>query len=263
KGSEETAWLQAVQLFTGQFIAKSCNPGDRRKRIALRHSSGAFGFGLIEAFNQPGCPLCRLAPGRLEQFFFWFLGENYHDLGVIEKLLASFGFCLAHAQKFVKDGEASTVAFVYDLLVQGVLHRIDELLMELARQGLKRWRRWSQRAGTMGATPGACLACEKLREGTDLNLFWFFRALETPEGRDRYRRSDGLCLIHCLRALSLAEDTTLLIELVEKQVAGLRGLLRELEAFLDGHSRDGEPAAESSWWRAIERFVGMKPEDEP
>lgn len=262
KGSEQTAWLRAVQLFTGQPIEKSCHPVDRRKRIELRHSSGAFGFGLIEAFDQPGCPLCRLVPGRLEQFFFWFLGENYHDLSVIEKLLASFGFCPAHTQKFVEDGETSTVAFVYDLLVQGILHRIDKLLLEQARQGLKRWRRWSQRAGTMGAASGVCLACGKLREDTDLNLFWFFRALETPEGRDRYRRSDGLCLIHCLEALSMAEDTTLLIELVEKQVAGLRVLLGELEAFLDGHSRGGEPAAESSWWRAVERFIGRDPSDD-
>lgn len=262
KGSEQTAWLQAVQLITGQPIEKGNKPVDRRKLIALRHSSGAFGFGLAEAFDQPGCPICRLVPGRLEQFFFWFLGENYHDLGVIEKLLTSFGFCPAHAQKFIQDGEVSTVAFVYDLLVQGILHRIDELLMEIARRGLKRWRRGSQRAGTMGAVPGVCLACEKLREGTDLNLFWLFRALETSEGRDRYRCSDGLCLIHCLEALSMAEDTTLLIELVEKQVAGLRVLLGELETFLGGHSRGGEPAAKSSWWRAVERFAGGDPSDD-
>lgn len=34
--------------------------------------------------------------------------------------------------------------------------------------------------------------------------------------------------------------------------------ITELESFSGGHGRDGEPVAEPSWWRAIERFVGRK-----
>jgi len=257
KGEEQTAWLRAIRLFTGRRIERPSTPLDWRTIIEARHKSGNLGFGIFEALEQPGCLICRLAPGRMEQFFFWFLAESYHFLEVIEKLQRSFGFCPAHAQRFVDYGEDTTVVFIYELLVQGTLRRIDDLLGEASRSGFSQERRtWSSRTRRVFTLDGTCLACERVAEGTEANVFWLLNALKTPKGRELYRRSDGLCLIHSLMAFEKADEEELLLELLEDQHGRLQGLLRVLRAAGAEKDAPDRGVEHPSGQNVVERFVG-------
>lgn len=251
KGEEQTAWLRAVRLFTGRRIEPTRMPLNWKMIIEARHRSGNLGVGILEVLEQPGCPICRMTPGRMEQFFFWSLAESYHFLEVIERLQRSFGFCPTHAHRFVDYREDSTVAFIYELLVKGTLQRIEALLK-------RRWG-WPSKVRQACIPEEICLACERVAEGTEANVFWLLNALKTLKGRELYRWSDGLCLIHFLMAFEKADEEELSAELLEDQHRRFQEVLKVLRAAgVEKAAPDGgvEPPP---WQNIVERFVGPEP----
>jgi len=259
KGEEQTAWLRAVRLFTGRRIEPPRMPLNWRTIIEARHRSGNLGIGILEALEQVGCSICWMAQGRMEQFFFWFLAESYHLLEVIEKLQRSFGFCPAHAHRFVDYREDSTVAFIYELLVKGTLQRIDALLGQSSRSMFTKGKwSWPSKVRQACIPEEICLACERVAEGTEANVFWLLNALKTPRGRELYRQSDGLCLIHFLMAIEKADEEGLLVELLEDQHRRFQGVLKILRAGgVEKAATDGG-VEHLPWRNAVERFVGSE-----
>src|SRR5262245_4039455 len=124
-------------------------------------------FALLEAFDMPGCPVCRFMTeysiGYLDALFY----EQVNDVGLRRKLRASRGFCSWHAWQAKQiTRSALGVAIIANDLISEELTRLDDLLQNSAldrqrqplqtRIALKAWRAFLQAY----QRKGLCPACE-------------------------------------------------------------------------------------------------------
>ena len=222
-------------------------------------------FDLRDAFGKPGCPVCRLLEEGSRRNLDNLLYERVNDPGTRDVLRASRGFCNWHAWMLREIlHSASGVSILYsDFLVETI--RSLKRLAEQPPAASPLRRLWARLGGPRGPAPlrvrerrPPCPACHGWpSEAHDLQTLVAF--LEDSEFGAAYERSDGLCLPHLERALSLASPATA-IRLLEITVPRLEHLKWELEEF--GRKRDyryaGEERGEegTAWLRAIEFFVG-------
>lgn len=84
-------------------------------------------FELLARLRNPGCPVCAPINVQRRSYFFWFFNENYADLGVMERFVASFGFCLAHGAHAAQyAAAASPLSYLYEY----ILHRTQRLMAQ-------------------------------------------------------------------------------------------------------------------------------------
>lgn len=236
--------------------------GEARSEIPTRFMRY---FDLRDAFGKPGCPVCRLLEEGSRRNLDNLLYERVNDPGTRDVLRASRGFCNWHAWMLREVlHSASGVSILYsDFLgetIRSLKRRADTPPPVSPLRRIWNWLRGSD-AGPAAPPRGAQLACPACHgwpsEAHDLQTLVAF--LDDPEFSAAYERSDGLCLPHLERALSLASPATA-IRLRQMTVPRLEHLKWELEEF--GRKRDyryaGEERGEegTAWLRAIEFFVG-------
>src|SRR6187402_2016148 len=93
-------------------------PSRKPRRHAGEHD-------LIEAFGQPGCPVCRLSTEAVDAYLTSVCYEQVNDLDLREQLRTAGGFCRAHAERFLRQRHGQlAAAIVYRDVISTARKRI-------------------------------------------------------------------------------------------------------------------------------------------
>lgn len=227
-------------------------------------------FHLRDAFQEEGCPVCRLLAKRSFAALEGLLWEQVTDPITRERLRNAHGFCNWHAWMLprILTGR-SGVAIIYEDLLGDQIEQLRAL-----RQVLRPRSAWERLKGffihlarlpfpTWRHRKSPCPICRygSFEEANYLRTLLDF--LPELEFAQDFKRSFGLCLPHLALAVEREWDHPHLGTLLELEVKKLEDLKGELEEFIRkfdyrfAHEPMGEEG--TSWWRAIELFVG-KPE---
>jgi hypothetical protein len=226
-------------------------------------------FQLLEAFKQPGCPVCtRLEHGAIRSLDA-LMYEQVNDPFTRERLVASHGFCNWHAWMLPSvPNSASGVALIYRHLLQETLDRLETSRRDAHPRG--RWRRVWERLASSRRELLAMLAwrqrktrcpiCTFARQAERDDLKTILEFIAEPEFGGAFARSAGLCLPHLYAAMAVGRDHPNLTLLLAIQEARWKDLVWELEEFarkFDYRYADEIKGREtSSWHRVLEVFVG-------
>ncbi len=225
-------------------------------------------FDLLEAFRQPGCPVCRCVGAASRRYLETLGYEHVNDPEVRRRLRASWGLCNWHTGILADlPGSPFAAAVIHeDLLRTG--HRTAALGARSARVG-RGPRRWLARlAGDVGSPALArlyrrrppCPACvEAARvEARAVDALAVF-AGELAFQR-AYEASDGLCVPHTVQAVERAAGRPQAETLVRLTVRRWEVLRRAVERFVAKHDhRNTEPFSDDevgAWRRALATIAG-------
>ena len=214
---------------------------------------------LIEAFGQPGCPVCRLATEAVDAYLTSVCYEQVNDLDLREQLRSAGGFCRAHAERFVKQrlGQLAAAIVYRDVL-------------NTARKRLAAGNGFGGRSKLAALFGGGrtrrdappCPGCQVEAEAEGRYLAALRNRLRDPAVRARYQAGDGLCLPHVDQALQVDDDGAR--ALAEAAVEMLRTIVADLDEYIRKHDYRFQTEAwdggEDTPERAVERAVGHRPD---
>ena len=187
---------------------------------------------LLEALNERGCPICRLAEESVEDAISAILHEQVNDAAFREQFLASGGFCRHHAWRVVLQHDILGTAILYRaLLSDGGRHR------------------------RIGVHCRLCLLYES-GEGSAIDILE--QGLDEATFAEKFARSDGLCDPHFEMALRQLGDKGQLRQL---QGEARRRLLHQLDELTRKQDYrfmcEPDRGEGDSWLRAVNAAVGI------
>jgi hypothetical protein len=215
---------------------------------------------LIEAFGQPGCPVCRLATEAVDAYLTSVCYEQVNDLDLREQLRTAGGFCRPHAERFIKQrlGQLAA-AIVYRDVLNTARKRIAAGNGGGGRSKLAALFGGRGRRDARNAPP--CPGCEAESEAEGRYLGVLRKRLSDPAVRQKYEAGDGLCLPHIDQALQADDEGAR--ALAEAAVSMLGTIVGELDEYIKKHDyRFTTPVwdgGEDTPERAVERAVGHRP----
>jgi hypothetical protein len=221
---------------------------------------------LIEAFDQPGCPVCRLATEAVDAYLTSVCYEQVNDLDLREQLRSvGGGFCRSHAERFLQQRHGQLAAAI---VYRDVLSTARKRIVTSAGQ-----RPLSKLAALLGGRRGRhettsgprCPGCEVEQDAERRYLGVLVSRLRDERILERYRANDGLCVPHLGRALE-SDDAGARI-LADAANDMLTALVGELDEYIRKHDyRFQQPFQTGAWdggedtpERAVERAVGHRP----
>lgn len=217
---------------------------------------------LIEAFGQPGCPVCRLSTEAVDAYLTSVCYEQVNDLDLREQLRSAGGFCRPHAERFIKQrlGQLAAAIVYRDVL--------NTARKRLASGWTGRGR--SMLAGLFGRgrpsvrTIPKCPGCEVEAEAENRYLSTLRNRLRDATVRAKYQAGDGLCLPHIDQALQTDDPGA--EALAEAAVEMLGVIVADLDEYIKKHDYRFHSAVwdggEDTPERAVERAVGHAPPPE-
>ncbi len=227
-------------------------------------------FDLVEAFGQPGCPVCRLIEKDVDIYLHTLLFEGYRFPENHEKFRAGRGLCGPHAWYMAKHyrGALVNMAAYY----RGAIAQVARLLEDAPpaqgeRGGFSRLLKGAGSGPGAGAAladrlepDGPCLACLIADSSEERNTRTLGEFISDSRLADAYRASEGLCLPHFRMALRRAKRPADSGTLAALQRGVWEALLAELDQFreMHDHRHTGEWMGEEgdSWLRAIRSMAG-------
>jgi len=254
-------WMSRLREFVQDVRTILQRMGPSSKHIAY--------FQLLDAFKQPGCPVCtRLEQGAtrsLDSLMY----EQVNDPITRQRLVESHGFCNWHA--WILPGihnSALGVALIYRHLLQETLDRLQAARRD-AHPRTRQRRVWERLTGSrrdpiqMLAWRGRktrCPMCGFARHAERDDLTTILEYIGEPGFAEAFSRSSGLCLPHLYLAMTIGRDHPHLRTLLAVQEARWKDLVWELEEFarkFDYRYADEAKGREtSSWHRVLEVFTG-------
>jgi hypothetical protein len=226
-------------------------------------------FRLVEAFREPGCPICRCVGAASRRYLDALVYEQVNDPDTRRRLRASWGFCNWHTWMLADlPGSTFGAAIIHEDLLRTTGQRTGKLGPQAGRaaSGPRAWL--SRLAGATGLPAivklhrrrPPCPACLDAAEaearyveaqGTFIGELQFQRA---------YEASDGLCVPHAMQAIERAAGRPEAGELVRLTVRRWDALRRTVEQFVSKHDyRSTEPFSEdeaASCRRALATIAG-------
>ena len=217
---------------------------------------------LIEAFSQPGCPVCRLSTEAVDAYLTSVCYEQVNDLDLREQLRSAGGFCRPHAERFIRQRLGQLAAAI---VYRDVLNTARKRLA-----GGWAGRSRSMLAGLFGRsrasirTVPACPGCEVEGEAEVRYLAVLRNRLRDTAVREKYQAGDGLCLPHIDQALQTDDPGA--VALAEAAVEMLGAIVDDLDEYIRKHDYRFHEAVwdggEDTPERAVERAVGHTPPPE-
>jgi hypothetical protein len=136
--------------------------------------------------SEPGCPSCRHVTEIERSFFSWFEIESHTSAEVQAQLRAAMGMCPAHARRLLEGvGEGHVMTIVMREALAG------------ARLALR-----------PDAQIGPCPACESVAFGVRHARTLLLDGLRDSALARGYTEHDGVCLVHLLDVLPVADPPT-------------------------------------------------------
>jgi len=154
---------------------------------------------LERLLREPGCPACGYV-GEIERSFFsWFQIESFSSPQVQARLRAGLGMCPSHSRRLVEE--------------LGGGHILTTVVREALAGGLQNIRGETQ--------AGPCPACEALEAGSRRGCRLVLDGFADPGLARLYSDHGGMCLVHVLQSLPVADPPTL-TRLTERLLARLQ-----------------------------------------
>lgn len=154
---------------------------------------------LERLLREPGCPACGYVSEIERSFFSWFQIESFSSPQVQARLRAGLGMCPAHSRRLVEE--------------LGGGHIMTTVVREALAGAFLRVRGEAQ--------PGACPACEAVEAGSRGACRLVLDGLLDPALTRLYSDHGGMCLVHVLQSLPVADAPSLKL-LTERYLARLR-----------------------------------------
>jgi hypothetical protein len=227
-------------------------------------------YELIEAFSQPGCPVCRQVQGALERFLSHLFYESVTDPAVRHRLRRSLGFCQRHSWLLVdaRLGDALGMAIIYhDLLGSLLKHLPQDEAISTRTPASRLFRRLPSSLKILvqqaleALTPHhTCPACEQEESSRRTAVSVLTASLKTPAFVQAFKASRGLCLPHLSQVLEEVRDPLalgILLTTSREKLSALQAELAEIIRKNDYRYRDEAFGAEGdAWKRAVAVLVG-------
>ena len=226
-------------------------------------------FELLDAFAEPGCPVCR----RLEQGSLRALDavlyEQVNDPPTRRRLVSSHGLCNWHAWLLPRvQSSALGVAVIYHHLLKEALKRLQETIREVRPRSRRKgiWER-VRRAGALPLTilewrrkKTRCPVCSLAGRSERADLRAILDHIGEPEFAEAFARSTGLCVPHLCGALTIGGDHPNLPIVLAAHEERWQGLIGDLEEFTRKfdyrYAKEAIGDEKTSWRRALETIVG-------
>jgi hypothetical protein len=235
---------------------------------------------LLDAMQQPGCPICRLfrqASRRAVESFLW---ENVNEPDVRQGIIDSYGFCSPHtrmmaAQELYTSSIALGTNIIYEHLGRITARELEQLRSAGgSSEGMDlgdRLRGWLKNLGlpVKGAKQlqprGICPVCE-VGNNAALNSLHVLceEIISQNDVREKYLASDGVCLNHMRAAIELhsrrfpggvrvlIDDT---VERLNSQSASMKEYIRKSNwTYRDEKATEAEDTA---WRKTLTFFTGL------
>jgi hypothetical protein len=206
------------------------------RRPSERHTTF---FNLFDALAEKDCALCRLVAKAGHDALDALLYENVNDPGTREAMLASRGFCATHAELAAHMSDALGVAMLYEALCREAANQVTRDLPTEATQ--------------------PCPICRVAAGAEDRYIAEFCLRIDESDFRERFLDSDGFCLPHFQRVITMIRDTASGRVVRAHEAKTLLALADQLGVFVEKHSYKNESdfAVEAtSWLRALEKLPG-------
>lgn len=245
-------------------------------KLTKRPSTFSY-FELLDACQEPGCPICRLGQRAAQRHLTNLIYDGVNDVPLRATLRESYGYCHEHAWLLPESGESAPLGIA-------IIHRdiLNTIRGQLGRETFKKERRTSLRAAVAGALspqlaassqetsrhlpPEAlCPACERRLEAEHLAFASLLEALDKNDQpmHSALQSSEGLCIPHLRQALNAARSQQAFDALVSITATQLSALIDNLDEFIrknDHRFREEKIRGEEkeSWRRALQRTSGKR-----
>jgi len=210
---------------------------------------------MVEAFQEPGCPLCHLMHGFMHSYMDSVMNEYVLDIPARAEMRDARGYCQRHAWYLPEGrGRVLGIAIIHDDIVKNVVRAID------ARNPRRNARRRAQDLLTRASASAECPACIYERKMEEVTTNALLNYLHDDDFVAALSASSGLCLRHFFQALDTVRDAVALERLVQTERAALATLQGELAEFIRKNDyrfrHEGFGIEGDSWLRAIAMVSG-------
>lgn len=164
-------------------------------------------FRLVEACDEPGCPVCRCLNRESRSYLDALLYEQVTDPDTRRAIRASWGFCNWHTWMLLEIKDSIFGAsIIYEDLIKEALERTGRVGdgADGRRRGWFSALRHRSRPSTivnLYQSRATCPACANTAETEKRYLETLVRFIDDGDLKAAYARSDGLCLPHLCVAL--------------------------------------------------------------
>ena len=228
-------------------------------------------FQLLDAFKEPGCPVCSIVERGAKKALDGLMYEQVNDPVTRERLVESHGFCNWHAWMLPRiPNSALGAAMIYRHLLDNALEQLRSTLQSPAT-GAPNSALHERFFGTRSDPPtfltwrrkkAPCYLCRMSRQSERDTLNTVLDFIGEPDFADAFHRSAGLCLPHLTRGLELGTggpDVAPLLSAHRERWEDLRWELDEFVRKFDYRYADEPRGREgNSWSRGLELFVGRE-----
>jgi len=214
---------------------------------------------LTEAFAASGCPVCTVVGAMVFRELCKLQRDAVVDPDTHADVLARGGYCADHF--WYLDALASPVTNA--ALLAPLLELVSERLTAASNRIAADSALLRQGAAVIGedlGLPGACRVCERVVLWERAVLAAVLEVATQPQRRQEYTSSNGLCLPHLARALSVAPNPSIAEMLVRTGAEQAQRLAADLRTYVRKHEqRDRRWGREEAAPRAaIEKLAGGK-----
>jgi hypothetical protein len=208
----------------------------------VRHS---LYYDLVDLFDRPGCPVCRLGLAGAYRWLDAFAFEGVNDVDLRAELRATRGFCNVHAWQLI--GE------VHDLLGAAIVHRdVVHTSLPAVSEAVRRPEALEPR--------GVCRACTALEDACARYLDVFRESLADREFRQTYEAGPAaLCRVHAQGLLERIPSRREARTVAELLAGRWRGALRPTAPPGPGRTRRYRGAAGATGTMGATGFAPPEP----
>lgn len=202
-------------------------------------------YRILEAFDAPGCPICRLLEQDARSSIKWTLYEHVNDSDIRQELVASRGYCKEHSDLLIELGHPLGVAIIYRDIIDAATADLQSGAV------LRRNRRGSK-------SRSQCPICKSVKGYLDRCLGTLTDNYGDDEMRSRLLSCRDLCIPHVELLLDRLPPNAQQ-ELRQAALSHLGELKAELsEIIRKSDYRCEEPWGEegNAWTRAVKRLSG-------
>ena len=209
------------------------------------------------AFDQPGCPVCRLVADSVHHYLWSTVYEYVNKVPTHMAVRAARGFCTNHAWHVLDHVNASHlgIAILYEGLVRNMLKDMGDVKPNSGRRQLNQASKALQ-------SKAECPGCTHRITVEDQLLRNLLEHIDQPEFADAYGTSAGLCLHHLRMIFDQSGHNAEKAQLVAIQQAIWGRLQHDLAEYIrlsdERYSEEDMGVAGTSPRRAIEQMAGKK-----
>jgi GTP-binding protein EngB required for normal cell division len=201
------------------------------------------------------CPICSAQSQTIFDFFAHWQYMLARDELAQRAFIVTHGFCSFHTWQFQQIASPEGVCEGYAPLIETAVAELRQLSDQFPEQ-------IAARVEALLSSTETCAACRVLQETETEQIQQLVLQLATPKGRQRYVRSEGLCLPHLHAALTGASDCEVVQFLLPEQVRHLEEISEDMRTYT--LKRDAlrrgllNTQEENAWRRALVQLVGER-----